>query len=296
MPFPRIRKLPCDVSKLIDENSPIPKFIYFNPSSAYPYIYIRATEKKNSTQFNHMFIYNRIDKTMKQVSLPPNTLKPSCAYYQGIEDSRLIKYRDRIWFISTATNITNSMRSEMFIGRFDETVSKIEFVQYVDFNMIPLKNMCPFVYHDKLCVFDSYNLKIHEIVCEPKEDSTEFYKQVVLKEMLPCTGFLPRTMRGSTSPIHLHGNLWGCIVHEHIREAREKSMSLAYVSYWMEFDIERGVVTSFSTPFVVAQWGIEFVSGIEYYRDRDEIELFLGAQDQVALIAKTKLHQLRCGQ
>jgi hypothetical protein len=64
----------------------------------------------------------------------------------------------------------------------------------------------------------------------------------------------------------------------------------------MEFDIERGVITSFSSPFIVAQWGVEFVSGIEYYRDRDEIELYLGAQDQVALVAKTKLYQLRCGQ
>lgn len=297
MPFPRIRKLPCDIEKLIGENAPLPKFTYFNPSSTYPYIYVRATEKTHNTEINHMFIYNRQDKTMKKINVPTNTLKPSCGLYQGIEDSRIIIYQDRVWFISTSTHITGSMHSEMLIGRFDTSVSEIEFTQYLDFGGIkPLKNMCPFVYKDKLCVIDTYELKIYEITCETTEDESKVYRPVVIQTLRPCTGLLPHTMRGSTSPIHLHGNLWGCIVHEHIRQAREKMISLAYVSYWMEFDIERGVVTSLSAPFIVAQWGVEFISGIEYYRDRDEIELFLGVQDQVALIAKTKLYHLRSGQ
>lgn len=296
MPFPRIRKLPCDIERLIGENAPLPKYTYFNPSSSYPYIYVRATEKTKTTEFNHMFIYNRKDKTMKKIIVPQDALKPSCGLYQGIEDSRLITYQGRIWFISTSTHITESMHSEMLIGRFDQSVSEIEFTQFLDFGMKPLKNMCPFVYQNKLCVIDTYELKIYEIVCEKTDDGKDFYKPVVLKTLRPCKGLPPNTMRGSTSPIHLHGNLWGCIVHEHIRQAREKMISLAYISYWMEFDIEREMVTSFSAPFIVAQWGVEFISGIEYYREKDEIELFLGAQDQVALIAKTNLHQLRTGQ
>jgi hypothetical protein len=237
---------------------------------------------------------------MKKIAVPTNTLTPSCGLYQGIEDSRLVQYKDRLWFVSTSTHITESMHSEMLIGRFDPTVSEIEFTQFLDFGMKPLKNMCPFVYNDKLCVIDTYDLKIYEIVCDSIEDENgnkkDFYKPVVIKTLRPCNGLLPHTMRGSTSPIHLHGNIWGCIVHEHIRQAREKMISLAYVSYWMEFDIEREMVTSFSTPFIVAQWGVEFVSGIEYYPEKDEIELFLGVQDQIALVAKTKLYQLRSGQ
>lgn len=296
MPFPRIRKLPCEIERLIGDNAPIPKFTYFNPSSAYPYLYIRATEKTKTTEFNHMFIYNRKDRTMKKIHVPEGALRPSCGLYQGIEDSRLIEYKGRMWFISTSTHITDSMHSEMLIGRFNKSVTEIELTQHLDFGMMPLKNMCPFVYQDRLCVIDTYELKIYEIVCETAEDGSETYRPEVFKTLRPCKGLLPCTMRGSTSPVHLHGNLWGCVVHEHIRQAREKMISLAYVSYWMEFDMERGAVTSFSAPFIVAQWGVEFVSGIEYYRDRDEVELYMGAQDQVALVAKTKLYHLRCGQ
>jgi hypothetical protein len=64
----------------------------------------------------------------------------------------------------------------------------------------------------------------------------------------------------------------------------------------MEFDIERGMATFISSPFIVAQWGVEFVSGIEYYKDKNEIEIFLGVNDQVAVVAKTKLQDLRVGQ
>lgn len=296
MPFPRIRKLPCEIERLIPENSPLPKLIYFNPSSSYPYIYVRALQRTPSLEMNHVFIYNRKDGSMKKINTPPYTLQPTCAFYQGIEDSRLVQFQGRLWFVSTSTHITGSMHSEIFIGRFDNNVNEIEFTQYIDFGIMPLKNMCPFVYQDKLCVIDTYELKIYEIACEQTEDGNERYKPVVLKTLKPCKGLLPYTMRGSTSPIHLHGNIWGCVVHEHIKQAREKTISLAYVSYWMEFDIEREAVTFFSSPFIVAQWGVEFVSGIEYYPEKDEIEIFLGIQDQVAVVAKTKLHDLRVGQ
>lgn len=297
MPFPRIRKLNCEVASLLGNGPNIPKYTFFNPSSADPYIYIRTIEKLTNVpeNINTITIFDRKSGVLKSIHTPPNVLIPTCGFYQGIEDVRIFIYRERLWFIASSTHVTLSLHSQMMIGYFDKNVTEVEFIQFLDFNMKPIKNMCPFVYQDKICVIDTYTLTIHEITCEKNENDTDVYKPIVLKKLAPCAGLEPFTMRGSTSPVHLHGNIWGCVVHEHIRQAKDKTMSLSYISYWLEFDIERGMVTSFSSPFIVAQWGIEFVSGIEYYKDRDEIELFLGVNDQHAIVARTKLHELRVG-
>lgn len=297
MPFPRIRKLPCELSNLLGNNPNLPKYTYFNPSSCLPYIYIRTIEKVGTAcEINHISIYNRETGTMRCIKTPPERLLPTCGFYRGIEDARIFRYRGRLWFIATSTHVAGSYHSQMMIGRFNADVSDVEFTQFLDYGAKPMKNTCPFVHDDKILTLDTLQMCIHEIVCETQEDGTEVYKPVLYKKLAPCANLAQYGMRGSTCPIHLHGNLWGCIVHEHIRQAREKMMSLAYISYWIEFDIERGMVTFLSAPFVVAQWGIEFVSGIEYNRDKDEVELFLGVSDQVAVVAKTKLHDLRVGQ
>ncbi len=297
MPFPRIRKLSCEVAGLIGDGPNVPKYTFFNPSSADPYVYIRTIEKlKNVPEnINTISIFDRRSGVLKSIITPPNVLMPTCGFYQGIEDVRIFMYRNRLWFIASSTHVTQCLHSQMMIGYFDPTVSMIEFVQFLDFGIKPIKNMCPFVYNDKICVIDTYTLTIHEIVCEKNDYGIDVYKPVVLRKLSPCNGLEEFTMRGSTSPVHLHGNILGCVVHEHIRQARDKTMSLSYISYWLEFDIDRGMVTFFSAPFIVAQWGIEFVSGIEYYKDRDEIELFLGINDQVAAVARTRLHELRVG-
>lgn len=297
MPFPRIRKLPCQLSNLLGDQAKIPKFTYFNPSSCTPYLYIRTIEKMGTaSETNHITIYHRETGVMKCIKTPPEMLLSTCGFYRGIEDARIFLYQGRLWFIATSTHISDNYLSQMMIGRMDEEVTRVEFVQHLDFGVRPLKNTCPFVHEDRIFVIDTFTLCLYTIEGEAQEDGKVVYRPVLHKKLAPCAGLAPHTMRGSTCPIHLHGNLWGCIVHEHIRQAREKMMSLAYISYWMEFDLERGAVTYVSSPFVAAHWGIEFISGIEYYRDRDEVELFLGVNDQMAVVAKTKLYDLRVGQ
>lgn len=297
MPFPRIRKLPCGISNLLGDNPQLPKLTYFNPSSCHPYIYIRSIERVgNACEMNHLSIFNRLTKTMRVIKVSLDHLHPTCGFYRGIEDARIFHYQDRLWFIATSTHIAGSYHSQMLLGRFNHAVSDVEFVQFLDFGTKPMKNVCPFIHDGKLLAIDTFMLRVYEIVCEKDEHDAETYRAVLYKELAPCANLAKGMMRGSTCPIHLHGNLWGCVVHEHIRQARERVMSLAYISYWIEFDIERGAVTLLSSPFVVAQWGIEFVSGIEYYKDKDEVELFLGINDKVAVMAKTNLHDLRVGQ
>lgn len=296
MPFPRIRKLPCELANLIDKKSVDPSLTFYNPSISASHICMRVLEKsKNQTEVNCIAMYSRDKKTLKRIATPKDALKPSCAFYTGIEDARIVAYEGRVWFIATSTHASSSMMSEMIIGRFNDDVSAIDFVQHLEFGVKPLKNTCPFVWNGKLCLVDIYTLTIYEIVIEKGDDGKESCRLEVIKSLRPCHGMSRCMVYGSTSPVHLHGNTWGCVVHEHIKQARDRTMSLAYISYWMEFDIERGMVSFFSTPFIIAQWGVEFVSGIEYSAKDGVVELYMGIADKVAVVARAKLYDLRVG-
>jgi hypothetical protein len=182
------------------------------------------------------------------------------------------------------------MQSEMLIGFFDDSVSSIRFMQHLDFGIRPLKNLCPFVCNDRVFTIDFYTFKMYEIV---EEGDCKRFVPKFIRTLDPCNGIRTHMVRGSTSPIHIHGNLWGCVVHEHI--PRFPDGAHAYVSYWLEFDVERGSITSFSDPFYVSILGIEFVSGIEHSKDHDGIELYLGVKDEKPIVAYTTLHDLRAG-
>lgn len=293
MPFPIIRRLDCKLQRLFDKNEPNKDLKYFNPSSAYPYLYIRATKRDETSDIdletNHMFIYDYTTDTIREIEIPYHLLSPTCAVYRGIEDTRLVMFQNRLWFVASSTHISSSMQSEILIGYFNQAVDKIEYIQHLNFHTKPIKNTCPFVYQNKLCLIDTYTFNIYEVV---DDKSTIPYTLKLMKTLKPCRKLNYYTMRGSTSPINLHGNLWGCITHEHIANAKTRN-ALAYISYWMEFDIECGIVTFISSPFYVTLWGIEFISGIEYFRDKDQIELYLGIQDKIAVTAYTNLYKLR---
>jgi hypothetical protein len=222
------------------------------------------------------------------IDIPIGTLKLSYNVHQGIEDTRLFIYQDRLWFIASSTHASVSMMSEILIGYYDDNISSIKFIQHLDFGIRPLKNMCPFVSKDCIYTIDFYTLKLYEIVLKDSK-----YVPIYRKTFAPCNGVKKHMLRGSTSPIHLHGNSWGCVVHEHISKLPKGAF--AYVSYWLEFDLERGTITFLSAPFFVSNLGIEFISGIEYYKDRDEIELYLGVKDKKPIVAYTTLHDLRAG-
>lgn len=289
-----IRRLPCQTQRLFRETSSIPDFSYFNPSSAYPYIYVRATEKLDTSmaQVSHMFLYSYKTDSMIMVDVPQGTLQPSYNYYQGVEDTRILMYHDRLWFVSTSTHISSSMRSEMMIGYFSKDIKQIEFCQHLDLGIRPVKNICPFQYQDEMLLIDTYTLVVYRVIETNTEPKTLTMDVVCTLE--PCYGLHRCMIRGSTSPVHLHGDLYGCVAHEHIPKA--SGGAFAYVSYWMEFDIGRRVVTFFSSPFFVTCLGIEFVSGIEYDPKQDTVELFLGFKDKVPLVAYTTLQDLRVGE
>lgn len=289
-----IRKLPCRTERLFRETSVIPDFDYFNPSSAYPFIYVRATEKLESSkrtaslvQLSHVFLYSYHTDRMTMVDIPPGVLLSTYNYYQGIEDTRVLMYQGRLWFVSTSTHVSPSMRSEMLLGYFNEDTSHIERCEYIDLGIRPLKNMCPFLYRGALYLIDTYTLTVYLVEQEPTLHAT------VAFTLSPCRGLSRHTVRGSTSPVLLHGDLYGCVVHEHIPKA--SGGAFAYVSYWMEFDMGRCAVTFISPPFFITCLGIEFISGIEYNPQQGTVELYLGFKDKVPIVAYTTLYDLRVG-
>lgn len=276
------------MERLFHEKNILPKFSYFNPSSAYPYIYVRATERVENVEMNHMFLYYYKTDRMKMIHIPLHTLQPTLHYYQGIEDTRLFFYQGRLWFLSTSTHVTEALKSEMLLGYFDEEVSSILCSQHLDFQIRPIKNVCPFVNGDRLYMIDLYMLAIYEV-----DVNVSPWVPRVVNTLTPCRGLSKKMLRGSTSPIHLHGSLWGCVAHDHIPQASQGVH--AYLSYWMEFDLARGAVTFLSAPFFVSCLGIEFLSGIEYDPLHDKVELYLGVRDKDPVVAYTTLHDLRVG-
>jgi hypothetical protein len=103
--------------------------------------------------------------------------------------------------------------------------------------------------------------------------------------------------RGSTSPVHLHGNTWGVIAHDIIfNDTPNILMRCSYVHHWIEFDIVRGAITFISRPFFVAHWGIEYISGIQYDKNNSNpVSLYIGIDDKQPLLCKTTLAHLRVG-
>lgn len=287
-----IRKLPCAAGLLVDEKQ-IPKNIaLYNPSKAGPYIYIRQTEYNSSGEVNSMLIHDERDGKIHYIDSPYSMMPKTVNLFRGIEDLRLCEYEGRVWFGGTSTHISDNMNNELVVGYFAKDMSKVEKLQMVDIGSRPVKNVIPFVYKNKLHFLDAFLRKIYEL--KEKEDTKEWYVETV-KELTLGAGVSTEKYRGSTGPIHLHGSLYGCVVHDIIFNDNKRLINrLAYMHYWLEFDIDTGLITFISTPFWVGHWGVEYVSGIE--KDKDgKINLFVGIQDKLPMKVVTTLSDLRIG-
>jgi len=287
MPF-YVRKLPCMNGKLIDENQ-IPKNIdLYNPSKSGQYTYIRQTEHTTSGDINSILIHDSTTGKLTPIESPKNFPK-TVNLFKGIEDLRICSYRGRIWFGGTSTHVSKRMNNELVVGYFNKNVNGIEVWQVLDIGSLPVKNVIPFVYEDKLLFLDMYLMKIYELVDTEGVLTLEPYKTL----RWGC-GMNFDAFRGSTPPIHLHGSTWGCVVHDIIFNDNKKLVNrLSYLHHWVEFNLDLGLITFVSTAFWVAHWGVEYVSGIE--KENDKIALYLGVNDHLPLKAVTTLCDLRVG-
>lgn len=299
MPKPLIlRRLPGQGGKLIDEKSLPPNNIVFNPSIAYPYIYMRGNKQTPIDEINYIILYNIETKQSTTIQGLENILVKNTNRYRGLEDLRICNYQGKLWFVGTCTHANSTMNSEVVVGYFNDTKTNIERISHLSLGKPPVKNICPFVYENKLCIFDIYKKEIYEIENQTDEKTGKWEKFVAThrRQISAGAGIDIENFRGSTSPVHLHGNLYGCIVHDIIyNDSPEKLTQLAYLHHWLEIDMNRAEVTFVSTPFWINKLGVEFISGLHIAPDGENVELYLGIDDQLAVKYITKLAFLRNG-
>jgi len=297
-----IRHLPGACSRLIETSSLPKNAVCFNPSRAGQYIYIRMTMHDAVCETNHILIYNTETSKLHQVVYDMNMLEPTVNLFQGLEDLRICNFEGRLWFTATTTHASAAMNNEMVLGRICVDLSRVDFIQVLDFGVRPVKNICPFVKDGALHILDLYKSTIFRI-SEVIESPTKWHMECIrtLEWHASASGanapYLQNaTYRGSTSPIHLHGSIWGCIGHDIIFNDNTKLITrLSYLHHWIEMDIDRGAVTFVSSPFWVAHWGIEYVSGLHKDPVNNKITLYLGINDNNAASCETTLADLRCG-
>jgi len=288
-----VRRLPGRAHKFIDDKALLEKStVCYNPSRAGPYTYVRATVHSKIDEVNHVILFDGEELVFNKNM--GRRLQPTLNLFQGIEDLRLAMHGERLWFTATCTHASESMNNEMLLGVFTEDVRDIEHMEVIDVGPLPAKNVCPFVKDDALHLLDLYRSKIYRVDDSEDPDRGSRWKLTPVQELRWHAGE-PGVYRGSTSPIHLHGSIWGCVGHDIIfNDSRLLKTRLAYLHHWIEFDIERGVVTFVSGPFWIRHWGVEYVSGIHKEGDSG-IKLYLGVMDRMALIFNTTLADLRCG-
>jgi len=296
MPKPIImRKLPGKGEKLFDEKQLPEGHVVFNPSMAYPYIYLRANKQTSIDEDNYIILYNCETKTTSIITNLENLLEKNINRYRGLEDLRLCNYENKLWFVATCTHANKSMNSETVVGYFNKDTTAIARVSYVNLGAPPVKNICPFIYDSKLCLFDIYKKHIYQLT-EIKNSKNEWQSFAAVKiGDITCGNNLDiDNFRGSTSLVYLHGSLYGCVVHDVILNENEQHKSqLAYMHHWIEIDMNSKQVTNISTPFWLITFGLEFVSGI--YMKENVIELYLGVQDKFAFKYTTTLQLIRNG-
>ena len=304
-----IRHLPGQPSKVFDEKVIPQNNVFFNPSIAWPILYIRRDEHFKTKEVNSVFLYNLETQANYNIPSPMNLLQNNVNLFTGIEDLRICWYKDKLWFSGTCTHVSPNMTSELLVGYFNKELSAVERMSHVDIGTIPVKNVCPFVVGDDLLLFDIFKSAIYvctEQYAEKNNDSEtinvningkpKFEKFIAtkIKSLAAAPGLSIDGFRGSTSPVHLHGNTWGVIVHDIIFNDQASLVTrLSYLHIWMEFDISTGVVSFVSTPFWLAQWGIEYVSG--FIIKGEVVTIFMGVNDQMPLSFTTTIQDLRVG-
>jgi hypothetical protein len=262
---------------------------FYNPSASKQFISFRVTVNDNRVLLNNVALYNKDKKSLTFIDSPMHLLHPTCNLYRGLEDVRIMYHKNVIWFTATSTHASEHMTNELVFGRFNESATCIQKIWVIDIGTLPAKNILPFVYSDDIYILDVFQKKIFRLDYDTEKDT---YVATLYRELSGFPSGLP--LKGSTSPVHLHGDIWGCVVHTDIvNEEQRHTNRVSYLHYWMEIDVDRGAVTFLSLAFWCAKWSFEYISGIDYNPDTSEVNLYGGVEDRVPVTITTRLCFLR---
>lgn len=292
------RHLPGQASHILEQKSLPENTVVLNPSIAHPILYLRTIRHSKIEEYNSAILYDIVKKTTHHIDTPWDKLLKNVNMFKGMEDLRITWYKQKLWFAGTCTHCSGDMTSALIIGYFDKNYTKVERISHVDIGSLPVKNMSLYVFEDKLFMLDVYLKAIYEITEEFEEDAKTFKGFVATLAMpLKCAeGLSIEGLRGSTAAVHIHGNTYGCIIHDIIFNDQTRLVTrLSYLHIYMEFDVKTGTVTFLSSPFWIANWGIEYCSGFALHPNKNDVELYVGVNDQQAVNYKTTLYDLRCG-
>jgi len=295
----KIRYLRGQQQQLLDPKSIPGNHVLLNPSVAGDIVYIRDIQQTATQQINGTVLYNMKTSTSTHVPLPMQFLHSTNGYYAGIEDLRIFWYKNRLHFMGTSTHASSRLQSEMLAGVFAEDLKTVERMNHLDFGPPPVKNVCPFVWDDRILLIDTYTRTLYELSdAAETEPPVQVFEATPLGRLggMPLGIFGTEGLRGTTSPVHLHGSIFGCIVHDVLYDDNtvlNTKTKLAYIHQWIEFDVVSRTITFTSSPFFVVQFGIEFVSGLDYNKETNKITLYMGVDDKTPMVVYTTLPDLR---
>jgi hypothetical protein len=287
--FAKMRKLLGTPQCIIDSKNIAENVTIFNPSKSGEWTYMRKTITRDQSQLNAIIMYNENTKSLHNIDPPLDMMPKTFNYYMGLEDLRICIFEDRIWFGATSMHASSNMMSEIVVGYFNKDVTAVEKIQMMDVGALPAKNVLPFVHKGMLLFIDVLMRKVYALKTDT--EAKWFFETFV--ELKPGAGIVDKDLRGSTSPIHLHGPIYGCVAHKGIiNDSKFARSHLSYMHYWYEFDITTGLITFISSPFWILLWGTEYVSGI-FKHPNGAISLYLGVNDKTPYVVLTTLNNLR---
>ena len=297
----RIRYLAGQQQQLLDPKSVPGNHVLLNPSVAGDIVYIRDIEQTKTQQINSVILYNTKNNTSTHIPVPMEFMHSTDGYYAGLEDLRIFWYKDRLHFVGTSTHASSRLQSEMLAGVFAKDFRSVERMNHLDFGPPPVKNVCPFIWDDKILLIDTYARAMYElsdVESDTSPTSTPTFQATPLGRLggMSLGIFGTEGLRGTTSPVHLHGSTFGCIVHDVIYDNNSvlnTKTKLAYIHQWIEFDVVSRAITFASSPFFVVHFGIEFVSGLDYNKETNKVSLYLGVDDKTPMVVYTSIQDLR---
>ena len=233
----------------------------------------------------------KVDGSFNPISeeqfLEGNFIEPSTLYPLGLEDIRVIRHKDKHYFIGTYFDIVRKLPS-VCSGRYDIDISSSLYTLNGDIilprmydlntNRIWEKNWAFVEYHDELCiVYKWFPLQIGTIdytkktmdIMEKRDEMPDYFRDV----------------RGSTCGVQKEDELW-FVVHKAQHYNNNNNNNNIYYNYqhfFAVFDLDMNL-TRYSELFKFGDCKVEFCTGLII--EEREIVLSYSLLDTQSVVAR----------
>ncbi|HEX7101079.1 MAG TPA: hypothetical protein VF201_00415 [Nitrolancea sp.] len=217
-----------------------------------------------------------IDETLLERTQPNATT----AWVQGIEDPRLVRWRNGWWFVANSRVIDPRGNPMVILGRLDDEATEVVFLRpltYANSREVE-KNWLPFVHEDRLLLLYASDPMI---VLEPDLDSGRCH-EVHVEE--PSFNF--DRYRGSAPPMP-YGDRYLYTIHE----ASYLDNRRIYLHRFVEMD-QQFQITRVSRLFHVWHTGVEFNCGMCLDHAGDALLLAFSYEDRQTWLLNVPLAEV----